>query len=222
LYISSKALNSAYLTLPAREDAIRTTVLRFFAAFGPSDIGSCQKFVGRLKLTDIRLTVKQLCDEGRLKVVSVAQGESSLYICANEHRHLQALSSRGDAHARNALTTIGVLLLPAFDALTICLKDKSFWFRDAKTEIDMVWKQSAIVEPVVVSDGYIVGVWRSRVSNSTLTMRVQLFASVAADTLVSIKSGIDARARSLYAFFGAASHVIEYVTSWHDSKEACR
>lgn len=118
-----------------------------------------------MKLVELRRDVEQLVEEGRLTKVNVTGTTEVHYICSTEHVHLKKLHEKGSDHAKKQLDEIGVILLPgifircllifvyktntlfflAFDALTICLKDKAFWFHDAKKEIEIVWKKNAII-----------------------------------------------------------------------------
>lgn len=83
-----------------------------------------QKFVGRLLLTELRRDVDQLVKEKKLTKVQCENSSTDMYICSDEYKHLTALTAKGVEHAKQQLGEIGVLMLPAFDALTISLKDK--------------------------------------------------------------------------------------------------
>jgi hypothetical protein len=169
---------------PSEDAALETLVKRCLAAFGPMTLADIAKFAGQVP-PRIRPTLERIA--ATLRTFSDEDGRL-LYDLPRAQR------PRGDVAAP-------VRFLPRYDELLI-----SYQHRDrliAPAHRRAVYTKNAIVEAVVMVDGFAAGTWALVRAKNHTTVRVSPFARLSRGDRVAI----EAEAHALLAFLAPDAKV---------------
>jgi Winged helix DNA-binding domain len=162
---------------PSEGDALETLVMRCLAAFGPMTLADIARFAGQAP-PRLRPTLERLA--AALRTFSDEEGRL-LYDLPRAQR------PRGDVAAP-------VRFLPRYDELLI-----SYQHRDrliAPAHRRAVYAKNAIVEAVVMVDGFAAGTWALARAKNDATVRVSPFGRLSRGDRVAI----EAEAQAVVAF----------------------
>jgi hypothetical protein len=165
---------------PSEEDALETLVRRCLAAFGPATLADVAKFAGQVP-PRVRPTLERIAPD--LRTFSDEDGRL-LYDLPR--------APRPDAGAMAP-----VRFLPRYDELLI-----SYQHRDrviAPAHRRAVYTKNAIVEAVVMVDGFAAGTWSLVRTKKEAVLRVSSFARLAPRDRVAV----EVEANALLAFIAA-------------------
>ncbi|HYU81571.1 MAG TPA: winged helix DNA-binding domain-containing protein [Candidatus Polarisedimenticolia bacterium] len=154
---------------PAEGDALETLVLRCLAAFGPVTVADVAKFAGQVP-PRVRPTLERMAP--KLRTFSDEEGRL-LYDLPRAPR------PDGDVAAP-------VRFLPRYDELLI-----SYQHRDrviAPAHRRSVYTKNAIVEAVVMVDGFAAGTWSVGRAKNEAVLRISSFARIAPRDRASVET----------------------------------
>ena len=154
---------------PVEEDALETLVLRCLAAFGPVTLADVAKFAGQVP-PRVRPTLERMAP--KLRTFSDEEGRL-LYDLPRAPR------PDGDVGAP-------VRFLPRYDELLI-----SYQHRDrviAPAHRRGVYTKNAIVEAVVMVDGFAAGTWSVVRAKNEAVLRISPFVRISARDRVSVEA----------------------------------
>ena len=154
---------------PSEEAALETLVRRFLAAFGPATVADVAKFAGQAP-PRIRPTLERIAP--KLRTFSDEEGRL-LYDLPRAPRPDGGLSAP-------------VRFLPRYDELLI-----SYQHRDrviAPVHRHAVYTKNAIVEAVVMVDGFAAGTWSLVRAKNDAVLRIAPFARIAPRDRVAVEA----------------------------------
>ena len=163
---------------PSEDDALETLVRRCLAAFGPATLADVAKFAGQVPAR-VRPTLERIVP--RLRTFSDEKGRL-LYDLPRAPR------PEGDRAAP-------VRFLPRYDELLI-----SYQHRDrviAPAHRRAVYSKNAIVEAVVMVDGFAAGTWGLVRAKNEAVLRIAPFARIAPRDRVAVEAEANALLRFL-------------------------
>ncbi len=152
----------AWGSLGGAEEATKSLTERYLRAYGPATPQDVAHFFGA-KVSAARRWLKLLGEERDLRTV----------VCG-ERRDLMVLAEDEGVLAEPAPRTLKdwpVRLLPGYDSLLMAHADKS-WTTPVAPERPAIWKKAAVVAPVILARGRIVGTWSHEVKRGTLILTV--------------------------------------------------
>ena len=133
---------------------LRPFVLRYLAAFGPASVKDMQTWSG---LTRLQETIDSLLPE--LLIFRDEQGRE--------------LFDLPDAPRPNAETPAPVCFLPMFDNLLLSYADRRRIIRE--TDRPAVFTINGQIQPTLLIDGFVRGIWKTKQTRSGATLLIELF-----------------------------------------------
>ncbi|MEA2626042.1 MAG: hypothetical protein QOD06_2087, partial [Candidatus Binatota bacterium] len=162
---------------PAEEEALEVLVRRCLAAFGPATLADIAKFAGQMP-PRVRPTLERIAP--KLRTFSDEQG--------------RLLYDLPRAPRPDGAVPAPVRFLPRYDELLI-----SYAHRDrviAQAHRRAVYTKNAIVEAVVMVDGFAAGTWKVDRAKTEAVLRIAPFAPLARRD----RTAIEAEGRALLTF----------------------
>jgi hypothetical protein len=136
----------------ARPDAM---ILRYLQAFGPASVRDVQAWAGLTRLQPVierlRPRLRCFCDDQGVELLDVADGPLP-----------------------DPTTAAPVRFVPAFDNILLAHADRTRIIADAHRA--RVFTKNGLVQPTVLVDGFVAGMWRIDQDRSGATLAIELFA----------------------------------------------
>ncbi len=161
---------------PAREEAVRRLLRRYFFAFGPATLSDFRHWVG-LRLSDFAQIFQEIRDEFLEVEVEGMKGKRFIY---------------GDIQQASIPK---VKLLAKFDPLTLGHSDKTLLL--AEENRTKVFRIAAQVEAGVLVNGKFAGTWRLNRKGKDAEVVVEPFSKISSANLASVKREADRVTKSL-------------------------
>ena len=165
----------------AERDAMRETVRRWIAAYGPGTHEELASWWGTGQRR-AREAFDQLADE----LVAVAVDGHRAWALARDAAELEDADVSGPAR-----------LVPGFDAYVVGFQPRHA-FVDAKFRAS-IWRTAGWISPVVLVDGRAAGVWHHSVRHGTMAIRVEPFGRLATARRRELEADAERLARALHA-----------------------
>jgi hypothetical protein len=173
-----------------RDEALAGFALRYFAAFGPAEVGDLAAWSG-LPISLARRAAALIADEaGEIEV----DGRSMLAGRLPLGPSTSVNNPVGDTPNSWGEPATVVRLLPAFDTFLLGYRDRS-WAVDPSFALS-VNAGGGLIRPTIMVDGRIAGTWRHKIGRGGATVDLQPFAELPSEA----GAGLDAEVMSVEQF----------------------
>ena len=197
---------------------------RYIRGYGPASLNDFKRWAGGCTVVNIRRWADNLIRYSKIMQVKSTKDDKTILFIACEQwdqfkNDLMNQNDEGNENKQEEKCKFSDMLksyvkfLPSFDPLMVAHEDKSFWFKEEKKFLkhkEKLWKKNGTHEPVMIYEGFYIGVWRYSIIDEKVYLYVEIFEKPK-ETFEQLSEEIHSHAKLLAKFHEQNSYKVKLV-----------